>query len=67
MQNISPPCRTVEDVRTRQSYSAMKRVLIQDDDEDLFSVPLQPFVYHYYKENSKEIRRMVKRQVKVNF
>ncbi|GFG33034.1 hypothetical protein Cfor_00047 [Coptotermes formosanus] len=62
MQNISPPCRTVEDVRTRQSYSAMKRVLIQDDDEDLFSVPLQPFVYHYYKENSKEIRRMVKRQ-----
>jgi hypothetical protein len=44
----------------------MKRVLIQDDDEDLFNVPLQPVLYHYYKENSKEIRRMVKQQVKVN-
>jgi hypothetical protein len=45
---------------------AMKRVLIQDDDEDLFNVPLQPILYHYYKENLKEIRRMVKQQVKVN-
>jgi hypothetical protein len=44
----------------------MKRVLIQDDDEDLFNVPLQPILYRCYKENSKEIRRMVKQQVKVN-
>jgi hypothetical protein len=43
----------------------MKRVLIQDDDADLFNVPLQPVIYHYYKQNSKEIRRMVKQQVKV--
>lgn len=53
---------TVEDIHTQQSYSAMKRVLIRDDDEDLFNVPLQPILYHYYKENSKEIRRMVKQQ-----
>ncbi|XP_021928848.1 uncharacterized protein LOC110834226 isoform X2 [Zootermopsis nevadensis] len=40
----------------------MKRVLIQDDDRDLFSVPLQPTVYQYYSENKKEIHRMVKQQ-----
>ena len=44
----------------------MKRLLIRDDDEDLFDVPLQPILYHYYKENSKEIRRMVKQQVRVD-
>jgi hypothetical protein len=44
----------------------MKRLLIRDDDGDLFDVPLQPILYHYYKENSKEIRRMVKQQVKVD-
>jgi hypothetical protein len=49
-----------------KNHSAMKHVLIQDDDEDLFNVPLQPAVYNYYKENSKEIRRMVKQQVIVN-
>jgi hypothetical protein len=41
----------------------MKRVLIQDDDGDLFNVPLQPIIYHCYRENKKEIRRMVKQQV----
>jgi len=44
----------------------MKRLLIRDDDGDLFDVPLQPILYHYYKENLKEIRRMVKQQVKVD-
>jgi hypothetical protein len=45
----------------------MKRLLMRDDDGDLFDVPLHPIIYHYYKENLKEIRRMVKQQVKVNF
>jgi hypothetical protein len=40
--------------------------MIRDDDGDLFDVPLQPILYNYYKENSKEIRRMVKQQVKVD-
>jgi hypothetical protein len=44
----------------------MKRILIQDNDEDLFNVPLQPVLYYYYKENLKEIRRMVKQQVRGN-
>jgi hypothetical protein len=49
-----------------QNHSTMKRILIKDDDEDLFNVPLQPILYYYYKENLKEIRRMVKQQVRVN-
>ena len=44
----------------------MKRLLIRDGDGDLFDVPLRPILYNYYKENSKEIRRMVKKQVKVD-
>jgi hypothetical protein len=44
----------------------MKRLLIRDDDGDLFDVPLQPILYHHYKENAKLIRRMVKQQVKVD-
>jgi len=44
----------------------MRRLLIRDDDGDLFDVPLEPILYHYYKENSKEIRRMVKQQVRVD-
>ncbi|XP_023707134.1 uncharacterized protein LOC111864259 isoform X2 [Cryptotermes secundus] len=40
----------------------MKGLLIQDDDEQLFNVCLHPVLYRYYKENLKEIRRMVKQQ-----
>ncbi|KAJ4437232.1 hypothetical protein ANN_17367, partial [Periplaneta americana] len=45
-----------------QSNRTMKRVVIKDDDEELFDIPLQPVLYIHYKRMSKEIHRMVKQQ-----
>jgi hypothetical protein len=41
----------------------MKIVLLRDDDGDLFNVPLRSILYRVYKNNRKEVCRMVKEQV----
>ena len=41
----------------------MKKLEIKEDDGILFNTALEPVLYFVYKQNKKDVRRMVKQQV----